>query len=127
MMMASGASAASSRHHLHHDQHIARQSDSSHHVADGRPSAWCGWECVNWSAAIRDEYNLARNWAHGRRERPGLGVVVMPHHVFKVIQVLGNGTVLAISGNDSHGAGPPALDGGRHRVARGVSSGDSVT
>jgi hypothetical protein len=27
---------------------------------------------------------------------------MMPHHVFKVIQVLGNGTVLAISGNDSH-------------------------
>jgi hypothetical protein len=26
----------------------------------------------------------------------------MPHHVFKVVQVLGRGTVLAISGNDDH-------------------------
>ena len=51
------------------------------------------------------EYNLARNWAHWGRPAsgPAPGVIgVMPHHVFKVIQVLGHGTVLAISGNDSH-------------------------
>jgi hypothetical protein len=51
------------------------------------------------------EYNLARNWAHWGRPAggPAPGVVgVMAHHVFKVIQVLGNGTVLAISGNDGH-------------------------
>ena len=51
------------------------------------------------------EYNLARNWAHWgqRASGPAPGVIgVMPHHVFKVIQVPGPGTVLAISGNDSH-------------------------
>lgn len=32
---------------------------------------------------------------------PGPGIVgVMAHHVFQVVQVLGNGMVLAISGND---------------------------
>jgi len=51
------------------------------------------------------EYNLARNWAHWGQPAsgPAPGVIgVMPHHVFKVIQVLGRGTVLAISGNDDH-------------------------
>jgi hypothetical protein len=51
------------------------------------------------------EYNLARNWAHWGRPAsgPAPGVVgVMAHHVFKVVQVLGHGTVLAISGNDGH-------------------------
>jgi hypothetical protein len=37
------------------------------------------------------------------RERPAPGVIgVIPHHVFKVVAVLGHGLVLAISGNDSH-------------------------
>ena len=51
------------------------------------------------------EYNLARNWAHWGRPAsgPAPGVIgVMPHHVFKVVQVLGHGTVLAVSGNDGH-------------------------
>lgn len=46
---------------------------------------------------------MAREWAHvGRATNgPGPGVIgVMPHHVFQVIQVLGRGMVLAISGND---------------------------
>jgi hypothetical protein len=106
MMTASGASAASSHHHPHHDQHIARQSESSHHVADGRPAAWCGWEMRQLVGGNPGpEYNLARNWAHWGHAAsgPAPGVIgVMPHHVFKVIQVLGNGSVLAISGNDSH-------------------------
>jgi hypothetical protein len=49
------------------------------------------------------EFNLARNWAHWGRPAngPAPGVIgVMPHHVFKVVQVLSRGTVLAISGND---------------------------
>jgi hypothetical protein len=107
MMTASGASASSGHHrHLHHDQHISYRSDSSHRVADGRPAAWCGWEMRQLVGGnLGPEYNLARNWAHWGRPAsgPAPGVIgVMPHHVFKVIEVLGHGTVLAISGNDSH-------------------------
>jgi hypothetical protein len=107
VIAASGASATSAgRHHLHRNQHIAHQFNSSHHVADGRPSAWCGWEMRQLVGGNPGpEYNLARNWAHWGRAAsgPAPGVIgVMPHHVFKVVQVLGNGTVLAISGNDSH-------------------------
>ena len=111
----SAASAAPRGHHSHHHElRIAHQYGSSRHaeygssrhVADGRPSAWCGWEMrqlVGGNAG--PEYNLPRNWAHWGRPAggPAPGVIgVMPHHVFKVVQVLGHGTVLAISGNDGH-------------------------
>jgi hypothetical protein len=105
---ASAASAATSRHHLHHGLHVARQYNynSSGGSADGRPSAWCGWEMRRLVGGNPGpEYNLARNWAHWGRPAsgPAPGVIgVMPHHVFKVVQVLGHGTVLAISGNDGH-------------------------
>jgi len=104
---ASGASAASSgRHHLHHNPRIAHQYNSSHNSGDGRPSAWCGWEMRQLVGGNPGpEFNLARNWAHWGRpaDGPAPGVIgVMPHHVFKVVQVLGRGTVLAISGNDGH-------------------------
>jgi hypothetical protein len=103
----SAASAAPRAHHSHHhDLRIAHQYGSSHHVADGRPAAWCGWEMRQLVGGNPGpEYNLARNWAHWGRPAsgPAPGVIgVMPHHVFKVVQVLGRGTVLAISGNDSH-------------------------
>jgi hypothetical protein len=103
----SSASAAfMGRHHLHHDHHIAYQYVSAHRAADGRPSAWCGWEMRQLvGGGAGPEYNLARNWAHWGRPAsgPAPGVIgVMPHHVFKVIQVLGRGSVLAISGNDGH-------------------------
>lgn len=51
------------------------------------------------------EYNLARNWAHWGRPAsgPAPGVIgVLPHHVFKVIKVVGPNEVLAISGNDGN-------------------------
>jgi hypothetical protein len=107
MAIASGASAASlGRHHFHHNPHIAHQYNSSRSFADGRPSAWCGWEMRQLVGGNPGpEYNLARNWAHWGQPAsgPAPGVVgVMPHHVFKVVQVLGHGTVLAISGNDGH-------------------------
>jgi len=77
-----------------------------HRVADGRPSAWCGWEMRQLvSADPGPEYNLARNWVHWGHAAggPAPGVIgVMAHHVFKVISVVGPGQVLAISGNDSH-------------------------
>ena len=104
---ASGATAASpGRHHFHHGTRIAHQYNSSHGSADGRPSAWCGWEMRRLVGGNPGpEFNLARNWAHWGRPAngPAPGVIgVMPHHVFKVVQVLGRGTVLAISGNDDH-------------------------
>jgi len=107
MTTANGASAASlGRHHLHHNSRIAHQNNSSHKFADGRPSAWCGWEMRQLVGGNPGpEYNLARNWAHWGRPAngPAPGVIgVMPHHVFKVVEVLGHGTVLAISGNDGH-------------------------
>jgi hypothetical protein len=48
---------------------------------------------------------LARNWAHIGAPAPGPGpgiIGVMPHHVFQVIDVIGRGMVLAISGNDNN-------------------------
>jgi hypothetical protein len=125
LIAASGASASAlDRHHRHHEARIAHQYNSSHknyqiadryssyaynpshRVADGRPTAWCGWEMRHLVGGDPGpEYNLARNWAHWgqRASGPAPGVIgVMAHHVFKVIQVLGPGTVLAISGNDSH-------------------------
>jgi hypothetical protein len=103
----SAASAASRGPHAHrHDPHIAHQHVSTRRSADGRPSAWCGWEMRQLVGGNPGpEYNLARNWAHWGRAAsgPAPGVIgVMPHHVFKVVQVLGHGTVLAISGNDGH-------------------------
>jgi hypothetical protein len=103
---ACGASAATPGHSHSHHHHIAHQYNSSRTVANGRPSAWCGWEMRQLVGGNPGpEYNLARNWAHWGRPAsgPAPGVVgVMAHHVFKVVQVLGHGTVLAISGNDGH-------------------------
>lgn len=89
----------------------ARHHQRSHAYADGRPGAWCGWFMRHEVGTDPGTaYNLARNWAHWGHAAsgPAPGVIgVMPHHVFKVIQVLGrdrhgNQTVLAISGNDGH-------------------------
>jgi hypothetical protein len=104
---ASGANASyRDRHHIHRNPHIAHQHNSSRTSADGRPSAWCGWEMRRLVGGNPGpEFNLARNWAHWGRPAngPAPGVIgVMPHHVFKVVQVLSRGTVLAISGNDGH-------------------------
>lgn len=69
-----------------------------------RPSAWCGWEMRHLVG--RDPgpaLNLARNWASWGHAAsgPAPGAIgVLPHHVFKVVAVLGRGQVLAISGND---------------------------
>lgn len=79
---------------------------ASRRFSDGRPAAWCGWEMRHLVGSDPGpEYNLARNWAHWGHavSGPAPGVIgVMAHHVFKVVSVLGNGAVLAISGNDSH-------------------------
>lgn len=73
-----------------------------HHGAHGLP--WCGmW--MEQHTGIHGPGNLAmaREWARVGHPAagPAPGVIgVMPHHVFQVISVMGNGKVLAISGND---------------------------
>lgn len=75
-----------------------------HHHGHGVP--WCGiW--MEGHTGIHGPGNLAmaREWAHvgSPAYGPAPGVIgVMAHHVFQVISVLGNGTVLAISGNDGN-------------------------
>lgn len=85
---------------------VAQQAYSSHPSGDRRPSAWCGWEMRRLVGSDPGPaYNLARNWTHWGQPvaRPIPGAIgVMPHHVFKVLEVLGAGSVLAISGNDGH-------------------------
>lgn len=87
-------------------QQITATTYTSRRVSDGRPAAWCGWEMRHLVGSDPGpQYNLARNWAHWGHAvgGPAPGVIgVMAHHVFKVVSVLGNGQVLAISGNDSH-------------------------
>lgn len=92
--------------HAHYNDLAGRLSKVAVASRDGRPSAWCGWWLrheVGQDPGV--EYNLARNWAHWGHAAPGPapGVIgVLPHHVFKVIEVLNPGKVLAISGNDGH-------------------------
>src|ERR1700690_1219362 len=72
MSTASGASASTSRHQLHPGLHVSRQYNSSGSTADGRPSAWCGWEMRHLVGGNPGpEYNLARNWAHWGRPASG--------------------------------------------------------
>jgi hypothetical protein len=77
-----------------------------HRYHDGYGMPWCGlWMRSQVGRDPGPSYNLARNWAHWGRPAwgPAPGVIgVLPHHVFKVIAVLGRGEVLAISGNDGH-------------------------
>jgi len=59
-----------------------------------RPARWCGWWMrQNVGRDPGPQFNLARSWASYGAAAPGPapGVIgVMPHHVFKVIAVLGH-------------------------------------
>lgn len=94
--------------HHHHFVHNHRYHSRSVALAynDGRPRAWCGWYMRHEVGSDPGpEYNLARNWEHWGHATsgPAPGVIgVMAHHVFKVVEVIGHGIVMAISGNDSH-------------------------
>ncbi len=73
-----------------------------HHHGHGVP--WCGLFMMQ-RTGIHGPGNLARaiEWARvgQRADGPAPGIIgVEPHHVFQVIEVLGAGRVLAISGND---------------------------
>lgn len=71
----------------------------------GCPSAWCGcWLRHNIGRDPGVQFNLARNWIHWGSASsllPG-AVVVYPHHVVKVVNVLTGGRFIGVSGNDSH-------------------------
>ncbi len=72
--------------------------------AEGRPAEWCGWWMrQHLKGNYGPELNVAHNWLNvGRpldRPRPG-AIGVKAHHVFEVIEVVDEGHVLAISGND---------------------------
>jgi hypothetical protein len=74
-----------------------------HHSGYGLP--WCGIWMEGHTGIHKPGLALARNWARegSPASGPAPGVIgVMPHHVFQVLQVLGNGLVLAISGNDGN-------------------------
>ena len=113
MVLAAGVLAANASPRHHH--HLPPAAGFAQGLGEGlahvlgigpRPRAWCGWQMRQWvNGDPGPSFNLARNWAHWGRPAsgPAPGVIgVMPHHVFKVVQVLGRGSVLAISGNDSH-------------------------
>ena len=104
---------AATHHHHHHARAVssgahkryARHWHTHRHYADGRPGAWCGWYMRKLLGVADEALNLAANWAHWGQPVPGPapGVIgVMPHHVFRVVRVVGPGRVLATSGNDGH-------------------------
>lgn len=85
----------SARRHAHHGRHLER--------ASGRPRAWCGWWMAQRHGLNDRSLWLAVNWARvgQRASGPARSVIgVMRHHVYEVLEVLGPGRVLAISGND---------------------------
>lgn len=86
--------------HHHHRHHIAWRGSSS-----GRPSAWCGWQMLQWHpAAGGRELWLARNWARvGRPTSPHVGaIVVWSHHVGEIAGQASKGMWIVRSGNDGH-------------------------
>jgi hypothetical protein len=73
-------------------------------ASEGRPAEWCGWWMrQHLGGDFGPEFDVARNWLNvGRpldQPRPG-AIGVKAHHVFQVIEVVDQGHVLAISGND---------------------------
>lgn len=75
------------------------------HALDGKPRKWCGW-WMRQQVGIDPgpSFNLAANWAKwGRATVPMPGAIMVErHHVSKIVQVLGPGRVIAISGNDGN-------------------------
>ncbi len=107
IMLVLGVSYAEAKQHRHHYRHSSHHHYKHYvHHSGGRPHAWCGWWLKHALGVVSSlNLNMAREWVHWGRSAPGPapGVVgVEPHHVFKVIAVVGPGRVLAISGNDGH-------------------------
>jgi hypothetical protein len=103
ILACTAAPALARPHHFHHHHHRARVHAGG--VGDPRPRAWCGWWMRHHKGVADRSFNLAINWLRYGRAAGGPvpgAIGVMRHHVFEVRQVLGNGMVLGVSGNDSH-------------------------
>ncbi len=78
---------------------------SDAHAFGAKPRKWCGW-WMRQQVAVDPgpAFNLAANWAKwGRAVSPMPGAIMVErHHVSKIVQVLGPGRVIAISGNDGN-------------------------
>jgi hypothetical protein len=78
-------------------------------VIGGRPSgcphAYCGCEASRYIfGRIIADLNLAANWFRFPRAAPAPGMAaVRRHHVFVILSVNGDGTVMAHDGNSGHG------------------------
>lgn len=74
-------------------------------AAEGKPRKWCGW-WMRQQVAVDPgpSFNVAANWArYGSPAAPAPGVIMVErHHVSKIVEVLGPGRVIAISGNDGN-------------------------
>ena len=83
---------------------MAAASDHIEPDREGRPAEWCGWWMrQHLGSRYGPELNVARNWLNVGRplDGPRAGAIgVKAHHVFQVIDVVDQGHVLAISGND---------------------------
>jgi hypothetical protein len=99
-------SSADARHH----RHIRYYSVDEGRILGGRPSgcphAFCGCEASRYVfGRIIPELNLAENWLRKFPRAiaaPGM-VAARSGHVFVILAVNGDGTVLAHDGNSGHG------------------------
>lgn len=74
-------------------------------AAESKPRKWCGWWMRQQvSVDPGPSYNVAANWArYGHAASPAPGVIMVErHHVSKIVEVLGSGRVIVISGNDGN-------------------------
>jgi len=83
---------------------MAAASGTTDTDSEERPTEWCGWWMrQHLGGHFGPEFDVARNWlkvGHALDQpRPG-AIGVKAHHVFQVIEVVDQGHVLAISGND---------------------------
>ena len=100
------AGPAQARHRHHHRHHAAVQAASTENqVIGGRPPgcprAFCGCSAsLKIFGRIIPELNLAANWGKFPPASPGPGMAAWrKHHVFVILAVNSDGTVLAHDGN----------------------------
>lgn len=80
---------------------------------------WCGRQMAMWAGGGS---NLAADWRHaGRPSSPRPGAIgVMPHHV-GVVESVGPGYVILISGNHSGRPGARVVGRGKYPISRFIA------